>query len=55
MNHKLKLDMDALSVSSFETATHVSNPAGPSALTAVGCCPSPSNCNTKLTCSSYYC
>jgi hypothetical protein len=53
---KLTLDMDSLTVTSFEAGGPATNSnAGPSALTAIGCCPSPSNCNTRLTCSSYYC
>ena len=56
MHGKLTLDLNALTVASFEPGSSARNSAaGPSALTAVGCCPSPSNCNTYNTCSSYYC
>ena len=56
MRGKLTLDLNALKVASFEAGAPANNSAaGPSALTAIGCCPSPSNCNTYNTCSSNYC
>lgn len=53
MNAKLTLDMDSLTVTSFETGANTTSNAGPSNLTAVGCCPG--GCNTRLTCSSNLC
>jgi hypothetical protein len=54
MNGKMTLNLDALTVTTFETEIIVANTsAGPSAQTIVPCCPNP--CNTRLTCSSSLC
>jgi hypothetical protein len=53
MNARLTLDLDALSVTTFETDSIASNNVGPSAATVPGCCPN--GCNTRLTCSSNLC
>jgi hypothetical protein len=53
MNGTLRLDMDALTVTTFETAEVAVSSLGPSVQTVVGCCPN--GCDTRLTCSSSLC
>ncbi len=52
---KLTLDMDALTVTTFETAATESgnNNAGATLATGAACCGT--GCNTRLTCSSALC
>jgi len=54
MNPKMTLNLDALTVTTFETDAIESNSsAGATLGTAVGCCGT--GCNTRLTCSSSLC
>jgi hypothetical protein len=51
---KMTLDMDAIKVTTFETAaTEASNSAAVTLATTLQCCGT--GCNTKLTCSSALC
>jgi len=51
---KMTLDMDALKVTTFETAaTDSSNNAAATLATGTACCGT--GCNTRLTCSSNLC